>query len=130
MAVIDTGVDGQSPPFRGRVATGTNIWTGGPGNQDLASNGRTTAAPRYGTRAAPLLVNTFDGHGTPVAGVVAQFVPQATIEPVTIFAPFVGSVTLPTSTRTPLPPHPDPHSHCRSHPTPTPTPTPPPPPPP
>src|SRR5271157_2010562 len=30
VAVVDTGVDGQSPPFRGRVTTGTNIWTGGP----------------------------------------------------------------------------------------------------
>src|SRR5271166_818164 len=39
VAVVDTGVDGQSPPFRGRVATGTNIWTGGPGNQDLAASG-------------------------------------------------------------------------------------------
>src|SRR5271157_1617902 len=38
VAVVDTGVDGQSPPFRGRVTTGKNIWTGGPGNQDLAAN--------------------------------------------------------------------------------------------
>src|SRR5271166_3541201 len=96
VAVIDTGVDGQSPPFRGRVATGTNIWTGGPGNQDLAANAG-------GGTTETTLVNTFDGHGTPVAGVVAQFVPQATIEPVTIFSPFVGSVTLPTSAPTPPP---------------------------
>src|SRR5208337_5304065 len=97
------GVDGQSPPFRGRVTTGTNIWTGGPGNQDLAASGTTTTTTTTtttGTTTGQSLVNTFDGHGTPVAGVVAQFVPQATIEPVTIFAPFVGSVTLPTSTST------------------------------
>ena len=35
-----------------------------------------------GTTTGQVLANTFDGHGTPVAGVVAQFVPQATIEPV------------------------------------------------
>src|SRR5262249_49024053 len=29
-----------------------------------------------------------DGHGTLIAGVVAQFVPQATIDPVNIFNPF------------------------------------------
>ena len=103
VAVVDTGVDGQSPPFRGRVTTGTNIWTGGPGNQDLAASaggGTTGAAGGTGTTgttgtagtssSGQTLANTFDGHGTPVAGVVAQFVPQATIEPVTIFSPFVG----------------------------------------
>ncbi len=36
VAVVDTGVDGTATSFRGRVATGTNIPTGGPGNQDLA----------------------------------------------------------------------------------------------
>ena len=126
VAVVDTGVDGQSPPFRGRVATGTNIWTGGPGNQDLAANagGGTTEAD--GARRHDRdqhrqnLVNTFDGHGTPVAGVVAQFVPQATIEPVTIFSPFVGSVTLQTSHPHPTPPPPPPPPPL---PTPTPTPT-------
>ncbi len=46
VAVIDTGVDGQTPPLRGRVTTGTNVWTGGPGNQDLASNGSNTTARR------------------------------------------------------------------------------------
>jgi hypothetical protein len=116
VAVIDTGVDGQTPPLRGRVATGTNIWTGGPGNQDLASNANTTSAGATGTGGGgtggggtgtggangtgTILVNTYDGHGTPVAGVVAQFVPQVTIVPVTIFAPFVGSVTLTTGSGT------------------------------
>src|SRR5271157_1519997 len=92
VAVVDTGVDGQSPPFRGRVTTGTNIWTGGPGNQDLAANagggttGTTGTTGTAGTSSTGQnLANTFDGHGTPVAGVVVQFVPQATIEPVTIF---------------------------------------------
>ena len=106
MAVVNTGVNGQSPPFRGRITTGTNIWTGGPGDQDLASSsgGGTTAAAGGTGGTSPAgqnLANSFDGHGTPVAGVVAQFVPQATIEPVTIFAPFVGSVTLQTSTSAP-----------------------------
>ena len=43
------------------------------------------AAAAAPTITGQTLVNTFDGHGTPVAGVVAQFVPQATIEPVSIF---------------------------------------------
>ena len=35
VAVVDTGVDAISPPFRGRVSPGTNVWTGGLGNKDL-----------------------------------------------------------------------------------------------
>ncbi len=31
VAVVDTGVDASSPPFRGRVAPGTDIFTGGLG---------------------------------------------------------------------------------------------------
>ena len=103
VAVVDTGVDANSPPFRGRVAPGKNIWTGGLGNKDLAVRGRTGGTQvvpeaagcrrrrrgRDGTTGGGnVLPNTFDGHGTPVAGVVAQFVPQATIEPVSIFQPF------------------------------------------
>ena len=38
VAVVDTGVDASSPPFRGRVAGGTNLFTGGLGNQDLAAS--------------------------------------------------------------------------------------------
>ena len=45
VAVVDTGVDGKATSFRGRVATGTNIITGGPGNQDLAA-GKPPPAPR------------------------------------------------------------------------------------
>ncbi|HKM52940.1 MAG TPA: S8 family serine peptidase, partial [Isosphaeraceae bacterium] len=98
VAVVDTGVDGKVPAFRGRVSTGKNIWTGAPGNQDLAS-GPTSSTSGTGTSGTSgnILGNTFDGHGTPVAGVVAQFVPQATIEPVAIFAPFFGSVSLSSS---------------------------------
>ncbi|APW59356.1 hypothetical protein [Paludisphaera borealis] len=110
VAVVDTGVDGLSAPFRGRVSTGKNIYTGGPGNADLSSftnstsgTGGTTGGTGGGTTGGTggttngtgnVLVNTFDGHGTPVAGVVAQFVPQATIEPVAIFSPYFGSSTL------------------------------------
>ena len=99
VAVVDTGVDANSPPFRGRVAPGKNIFTGGLGNKDLAAAGGTGDRDRRCRRwrcrrwagpplAATLISNTFDGHGTPVAGVVAQFVPQATIVPVSIFQPF------------------------------------------
>ena len=44
VAVVDTGVDANSPPFRGRVAPGTDIFTGGLGNDDLAASGGGTAA--------------------------------------------------------------------------------------
>ena len=36
VAVIDTGVDAFSAPFRGRVATGTNVYIGGTGDDDTA----------------------------------------------------------------------------------------------
>ena len=39
VAVVDTGVDANSAPFRGRVAPGKNIYTGGLGNQDFAASG-------------------------------------------------------------------------------------------
>lgn len=135
VAVIDTGVDGLSAPFRGRVAPGRNIWTGGLGNKDFAATtggangtagggggggggggtgggaggggggvgggggggggvGGGGGGAGGGAAVGNALSNTFDGHGTPVAGVVAQFVPQATLVPVAIFSPFVGSVSL------------------------------------
>ncbi len=75
VAVIDTGVDGATPPLRDRVAPGTNIFTGGPGDVDLADG------------------TDLDGHGTNVAGVVAQFVPETTIVPVTTFDPLGGGTT-------------------------------------
>src|SRR5206468_801798 len=108
-AVVDTGVDSFSAPFRGRVAPGKNIWTGGTGNKDLTpSTGPATTNGGGGgggaggggaggggtTTGGNTLSNTFDGHGTPVAGVVAQFVPQATILPVSIFQPFGFSISL------------------------------------
>jgi len=95
VAVVDTGVDANSPPFRGRVAPGTDIFTGGLGNDDLAASA-TASTTTSGTGNA-VLANTFDGHGTPVAGVIAQFVPQATIVPVDIFLPFNAGVTLTAS---------------------------------
>ena len=67
VAVIDTGIDSLVPNFRGRVATGYNVLTNGFGNDDQAAAG--------------------NGHGTLVAGVIAQFVPQATLNPVNVFTP-------------------------------------------
>ncbi len=67
VAIVDTGVDSLTPNFRGRVATGLSVVTNGPGNDDTAA--------------------AVNGHGTLVAGVVAQFVPQATLDPVNVFTP-------------------------------------------
>jgi len=72
VAVIDTGVDAQTPQLRGRVAEGINLFTGGPGDDDLAPG---------------------NGHGTLVAGVVAQFVPQTTLVPVNTFDPLGTNTT-------------------------------------
>lgn len=99
VAVVDTGVDANSAPFRGRIAPGTNIVTGGLGNQDLAPTQSSTtgtgsvngagAGTTTGIGGGSTFVsNGFDGHGTLVAGVVAQFVPQTTIQPVDIFNPY------------------------------------------
>ena len=102
MAIIDTGVDANSSPVPR---------PGRPGNErrhqrlrqrrhgDLRRRHhddwrrrrnrwrrRRPAEPTR--RRSP----TADGHGTLVAGVVAQFVPQATIVPVNIFAPFLASL--------------------------------------
>ena len=107
VAVVDTGVDATLPSFRGRVAPGTNIFTGGLGNQDLAAT--TTSATTGGTGGAggaatgggnTVIANTIQGHGTPVAGVIAQFVPQATIVPVNIFLPYIAGVTVSSSSST------------------------------
>jgi len=109
VAVIDTGVDAISAPFRGRVAPGTNVFLGGPGNDDTAvfgtfaanlNGGGNVSGGGGGNATQPAPLPSTDGHGTPVAGVVAQFVPQATIVPVNIFAPFLspGSSTTATAT--------------------------------
>ena len=110
--VVDTGVDASSPPFRGRVAPGTDIFTGGLGNQDLSASASATTGGGAGAGAGAggaagggatggggntVLANTIDGHGTPIAGIIAQFVPQATIDPVNIFVPFVAGVSLSAS---------------------------------
>ena len=55
VAVVDTGVDAISPPFRGRVSPGTNIWTGGLGNKDLlplGGGGTTTGGAGGGAGGA------------------------------------------------------------------------------
>ena len=48
VAVVDTGVDASLPSFRGRVAPGTDIFTGGLGNLDLAPS--STASTTTGGR--------------------------------------------------------------------------------
>lgn len=68
VAIVDTGIDGNTPSFRGRVAPGKNIVMGGRGDDDPTD-----------------AVSEPNGHGTLIAGVVAQFVPQATLVPVNIF---------------------------------------------
>jgi hypothetical protein len=112
VAVIDTGVDALNPNFRGRVANGTNVFFNSFGNTDTASLSTTTtatggaggtggtggAAGGNNTATNPVILPGTDGHGTPVAGVIAQFVPQATIVPVDIFAPFLIATSVTTTT--------------------------------
>ncbi len=101
VAVVDTGVQATTPSFRGRVAPGTDIFTGGLGNRDLLPAGSTSSATGGTTGTTGVnLSNTLDGHGTPVAGVIAQFVPQATIDPINIFVPYLipGGLSGSTST--------------------------------
>ncbi len=74
VAIIDSGVDATNESFRGRVAPGRNEFTNGFGNDDTA--------------AIP------NGHGTLVAGAVAQFVPQATLQPINVFTPLVRGVVV------------------------------------
>ena len=85
VAVIDTGVDDFNGAFRGRVAPGRDVFTNGFGNDDFFSQTQDDAGGN-GTNG----LTSADGHGTPLAGVIAQFVPQATILPVNIFAPFTA----------------------------------------
>src|SRR5262249_4260556 len=107
VAVVDTGVDGRATSFRGRVAPGVNIPVGGLGNRDLAGATSSSAAAggpggtdgggSGGTGGAAtnnVISNPIYGHGTPVAGVVAQFVPDATLNPIDIFSPFSGGGTI------------------------------------
>ncbi len=81
VAVVDTGIDANNPLFRGRVAKGKNLLTNGGGNDDTAG--------------------VATGHGTPMAGVVAQFVPQSTLVPVNVFTAFQGQPAPTTGGSTP-----------------------------
>lgn len=81
VAVVDTGVDANNPLFRGRVAKGKNLLTNGGGNDDTAG--------------------VATGHGTPMAGVIAQFVPQSTLMPVNVFTAFQGQPAPTTGGTTP-----------------------------
>ncbi len=102
VAVVDTGVDANSTSFRGRVAPGVNVTNGGLGNKDLlgvlsTSTGTGgTGGTGTGTTSNSVLLNSIYGHGTPVAGVVAQFVPDATIDPINVFgqSPFEGGISI------------------------------------
>ena len=67
VAVIDTGIDARTPQFRGRVAPGRRLFNNGRGDDDQSG----------------VLV----GHGTPIAGVIHQFVPQATLLPIDVTVP-------------------------------------------
>jgi hypothetical protein len=89
VAVIDTGVDEFNGSFRGRVAEGRDVFTNGFGNDDFFSQSQEGATGGNGTNG----LTSADGHGTPLAGVIAQFVPQATIVPVNIFAPFTTAIS-------------------------------------
>ena len=85
VAVLDTGVDAANTSFRGRVARGTNIGKrNAAGNIDYAGLGGTAGT---GTSTTTTGGSDSAGHGTPVAGVVSQFVPQATIMPINLFIP-------------------------------------------
>jgi hypothetical protein len=113
VAVIDTGVDATASPFRGRVAQGTNLVTGGFGNSDTATTATSTTTTGGGGVGGggiggggagggtngnnPVLFPGAAGHGTPIAGIIAQFVPQSTIDPVNIFAPFITPVAVTTT---------------------------------
>jgi hypothetical protein len=97
--IIDTGVDATTPNFRGRVAPGVNILTNGPGNNDTAPTS-TTSSTTGGGGGIASFNNFANGHGTPLAGIVAQFVPQATINPINTFSPFTSTTTSTVGTTT------------------------------
>ncbi|MBV8265976.1 MAG: hypothetical protein JO252_06495, partial [Planctomycetaceae bacterium] len=102
VAIVDTGVDAFVPSFRGRVSLGYNVITNGLGSTDTSPGTATTTSTTTSTTSTTLGATATtplnsDGHGTTVAGVVAQFVPQATLEPVDIFNPFQTPTTTTTS---------------------------------
>lgn len=94
VAVIDTGISENNGSFRGRIAPGRDVFTNGFATRDTFAT-----VPTDGAVTDALFPQNADGHGTLIAGVIAQFVPQATIVPVNIFAPFFTASTT-TDTRT------------------------------
>src|SRR5690606_17139057 len=74
IAVLDSGIDALTPNFRGRVAEGFSVLNGGPGNDD------------------PTPATLLNGHGTELASVVAQFVPESTLVPVNVVSPNVSPI--------------------------------------
>ena len=74
VAVIDTGIDAAHPDLAGRVLpTGWNVLTGDPDAAD-AGNGLDDDGDG--------LVDEMTGHGSHVAGIVAQVAPEAAILPI------------------------------------------------
>ncbi|QDV36717.1 S8/S53 family peptidase [Tautonia plasticadhaerens] len=80
VAVVGSGIDASTPQFRGRVGTGINIFNDAPGNDDLLFDDNDPAS-------------LSDVGGTKLAGVVAQFVPQATLVPVNVLDPLSTTTT-------------------------------------
>ncbi len=68
----------------GTTGGGTNGGTTGTGTTGGGTTGTTTAIGQS------ITLNQ-NGHGTPVAGIIAQFVPQATIDPINVFQPFTAA---------------------------------------
>lgn len=85
VAVVDTGIDGRTPNFRGRVARGVSFFTNSP-RGDLDH-----------------FLDDPAGHGTLIAGVIHQFVPEATLLPVNVTLPRQAIDNDPTSVHTTTP---------------------------
>ena len=75
MAVLDTGVDPTHPDLVGRVVPGWNALTGGATSDDTGNDRDDDGDDQ---------VDEMTGHGTHVAGIIAQVAPGARIMPVKV----------------------------------------------